>query len=236
MKKNIRLWKAIILSLCIILEIGCATLRHKEKTDDFLHRAGDLIEKRCAYWQKFEAQFSLKFNVPYDPNRYLLLYYQDQNRLRIDLISLWGNTIAVLVIKPQEATLWLPSRKTVYTTSNADNLLSRLTGIEGHVTDILPMITGCISSHMGQSIKVLSTKTQGLDLISLRVKQNGRIWEIDYSPPLSLAVVENLPKTIRIHTSDSDISLELKKATKQDVVSGNKFEISYPHGTSVIEL
>jgi len=236
MAKNIRIWKTIILSLCVILEIGCATVRPKEKTDDFLYRAGDLIEKRCAYWQKFEAQFSLKFNVPYDPNRYLLSYYQDHNRLRIDLISLWGNTIAVLVIKPQETTLWLPTKKTVYITSDADNLLSRLAGIEGHVTDILPMVTGCISSQMGRSVKVLSTKSQGLDLVSFKVKQNDRIWEIDYSPPLSMAVVENLPKTIRIHTADSDINLELQKATKQDVMSSSKFEISYPHGTSVIEL
>jgi outer membrane biogenesis lipoprotein LolB len=236
MVKNIRTWKVIILSLCIVLEIGCATLRPKEKTDDFLYRAGDLIEKRCAYWQRFEAQFSLKFNAPYDSNRYLLSYYQDHDRLRIDLISLWGNTIAVLVIKPQMVILWLPARKTVYITSNANNLLSRLAGIEGHVTDILPMVTGCISSQMGQSVKILSTKSEGLDLVSLKLKQNDRIWEIDYSPPLSLAVVENLPKTIRIHSSDSDINLELQKATKQDVMSSSKFEISYPHGTSVIEL
>ncbi|MEJ5299750.1 MAG: lipoprotein insertase outer membrane protein LolB [Thermodesulforhabdaceae bacterium] len=236
MLKQIKIRNAIILILCIILEVGCATFRSKEKTDDFFYRASDVIEKRCAYWQSFEAQFSLKVNAPRDPNRYILLYYQNHEFLRLDLISLWGNTIAVIVVKPKEATIWIPAKKTLYKASNVGNLLEKLAGIEGRIIDVLPVVTGCISNQPGRSFRVLSTKSQGLDLEGLKIKQIDRIWQIDYSPPFSLSPAENLPKTIHIHTSDLDINLELQKINKRDLIPNSRFEVSYPQETSIIEL
>lgn len=229
-------FRIFVIGICIALAGGCASLRHKEKTDDFFYRAGDIIKKRCEYWKTFEIQLSVKAKSYGTSNRYLLSCYRNHDLIRLDLTSLWGNTISVVIIRPDESIMWIPAQKTVYKSSNSDGFLKKIAGIDGQITDVLTLITGCFSKSSDNYTTILSDSTSPLIISGLKIKQKDFSWEVVYSPYFSLSPVESAPKNIKILMPHSEINLEVLRIETPATIPQNIFSISYPAGTSVVEL
>lgn len=236
MDSKIKNLNVIILALCIIVETGCATLSYRKETDDFFYRTGEIIDERCRYWTTFEAQFSLKLKPSAVSGRYFLYCHKDHDLLRLDLTSFWGNSLAVMIIRGNESFLWIPSHKTVYKSQDPDNFLEKIAGIEGRITDILALTTGCFSYSQNRSFKILRSQLLPPTLSDLTVNRSDNVWKITYTPPFILTPVETIPKVIIINSSNTELNIEIKKMEKRPEIPYTIFDLSYPSETSVKEL
>lgn len=226
----------IALGICVILALGCASFPHKEKTDDFLYRAGDIIKKRCEYWKTFEAQISVKARSYKDSSRYLLSCYRDHDFIRFDLTSVWGNTISVVVIKPNESLMWIPAQKTVYRSASPGGFLKKIAGIDGQITDVLNLLTGCFLESREKNVEILSATNSLFVVSGLKINLEDSSWEVLYSPYFPLFPLDSTPKMIQIRVPYSEMYLDVQKMEKRVAIPQNMFNLSYPAETSVLEL
>lgn len=223
----------ILLSPFLILA-GCASLQKKQEIDNFFLEK--TITDRCNYWTAFEAQLFLKLRSPTYSGRYLLSFYRDRNLLRLDLTSTWGNTLAVVVVKEGESILWLPLEKTIYKNSDPDTFFEKIAGIEGRISDILTLVTGCFSKQQSRFYRIKIDKNPSPTLSNIKVEQKNHVWGITYLPPFSLVPVEATPKIIYIDAFHSNLTLEIRKMEKRIDIPQEVFDILYPPETSVKEL
>ncbi|MCX7822037.1 MAG: hypothetical protein N2260_01175 [Syntrophobacterales bacterium] len=237
MVNDIKKLKVILSGLCLLLGISsCITLDSKQGTGDFFYRAEKNISERCYHWTTFEAQLLCKLKFPTFSNKYLLSIRKDRDLLRLDLTSLWGNTLAVVVVKKGEAILWLPLEKTVYKSLEPDTFLEKIVGIEGRLTDILALVTGCFEASKIQLFNVSSIQPPFPTLSMLTVRQKDQNWKVHYSPPFALFPVELTPKIITINTPTSELTFEVKGMEKRPEIPHVTFDLSYPPQTLVKEL
>ncbi len=212
--------------LVFLLFVGCSP-----KAEIYLKLRGveeEIFSKRCSYWETFHGKLKLRAESEEKNAFYLASCFVDKDRFRIDLLSFWGQTIAVALVKEESITLWIPSESTIYKGTSSD-LLEKLTGQNIPVKELISYLTGCLSDH---SKKIKLMPGEEISILSIEDKN----LKVTYSPFFRLIPAKTTPRTIRVHSHNGVIEIEVTNMERAEKFPDKLFEIEYPPNTLIKHL
>jgi hypothetical protein len=254
---------AHILALILIIE-GCAprpmappagVLPRELSREEWLTR----FRQRADYWSMYQAALRIRAESPKAKNRFqALALAKPPNRFRLEATSPFGQTVAVFVLSPQEASLWAPSEKTLFTADNAQTLIEYFLGgaippdvfeyglvasIPPNLLDdnfhITPSASGWLAYTQDpqRSLSFVWELTrQPLTLSSIGIRGGQESYTIRYEPPVGLEDIASAPEKIVFSSKDWQMEVSIQQIEKPLQLQDATFAPPFSQGIRVVNL
>ena len=188
-----------------------------------------VIESRCSMWSAFEAKFKVKSVVKHKTFRYTLHVWKKKDKLKLDVFSLWGQTLAEAIFNRNlKSVVWLVTNKEAYISNDVEQLVQFLTGITIQPFSLLNYVSGCFKEDLKQELASNSFNWCGNFLLCGIALSKPAKMELIYDPYFNLAELKELPSKITLITPDGVMNLSLLSASKNADIPDDIFNLNIP--------
>jgi hypothetical protein len=175
--------------------------------------------------------------------------------LRIEVLSPFGQSVGLLLFTRDEASLWIPSEKAIYTAGRAETLIRHLLGIPIPMETFIHSIAGVVPRKYLQRLREqptgsgwqarsqdptepwMTTWEFGSNPFSLQqirlTGESGSI-TVDYDPPVDLA--RGTPDRLVFASTGWKLEVKVDQIQIVKEVQSGTFQVSYPSGLRRIDL
>ncbi len=194
--------------LCII--IFCSSCASQVRLSEEAVSSNDIsktIKARCHKWENFEARLKLKVTRRAGVSNFILHVWKYGKKIKIDVISLWGQTLAVGVIGEERSFIWLVKNKKLYVSDNLKKLSKLLVGISINPDELMGCVTGCFSAPK-KYFKFASVNSGGyMDISEVYFGKSPEI-KVRYNPAFSLSELDKVPLKVYVAINKSTIVIK----------------------------
>jgi outer membrane biogenesis lipoprotein LolB len=251
---------ALIMVLTVLTLTGC-TPRVSVEEWTASTSPGDrvaMLHERAGQWEGYQAVLHISAESTKGTLRRIrtMVLAAPPDTLRMEALNPFGYSVGVLLLERDQASLWIPSEKAVYTAGRPETLIQHLLGIPIPIETFVYSLAGVVprkylndvqSEPMSSGWRLkgqdpaepwTTTWEFGVNPFTLRqIRVIGESQEITvrYEPAVDLTA-RNVPD--RLVFSSSDWKLEVKVDQIQSVkeFQGGAFQVNYPGGLRQIDL
>ncbi|SFM41864.1 hypothetical protein [Thermodesulforhabdus norvegica] len=202
-------------------------------TPGFVHLGGKLKKSgvatadRCALWEQYFCRLQGRVVVEGSERAFTLVIWSAPERIRVDVVSGWGGTVAVGIFDEKRDNLvWLPSRKEVYLSKDGSQLTKYLLGVEFPPQKIRELISGC-GPDMGE-------RRSGYEIRRLIIGEQKKVI-VEYDPPFRFSDSGTYPQHILISTEEGSVRLDVETVELRSVET-EVYKLSFPGDVKVFRL
>ncbi len=193
------LWVVVLCSSCAL------RARPSEEETTSLNNISEVIKVRCLKWENFEARLKLKVANEGKVSRFLLHVWKYGKKTKIDVVSLWGQTIAVGIIGEGRSFIWFVGDRRLYISDSPERLSKLLVGISMNPDELMGCVTGCFPVFRKDFGVVSSVEAEGhMDISEIHF---GRLQKIlvKYDHPFKLSKLDEVPSKVFVTAGKSSI-------------------------------
>ncbi|MBP8645160.1 MAG: hypothetical protein KBH99_03450 [Syntrophobacteraceae bacterium] len=222
-----------------------------------LDQWASMLQNRTEQWRTYEAKLTIRARSDKGKFRFrtvVLAKLPDQ--FRLEAINPWGQTIGLLLLRGDQAELWVPSEKTLYTADHPEVLVAHFLGIPVHLETLGYSLTGSIPPEMLASLRGVPGKPRWLEyeggseskrtlvwkfaspsnaLEAVDVREASWNYTITYEPSVDLESA-GLPRRIRIASQQWEMDITVDQIAPSPPVDDSSFNPPIPSGLRLIRL
>ncbi len=216
------------------------------------------IQERSDFWRSYQATLHVTAETEKGRVQRLktLVLAVPPDRFRMEAMSPFGSTVALLLVEPSGASLWVPSEQALLTAEHAELLLKQAIGIPLPVAPFAYCLAAAIppdqlkGAVVGQQEEGFVLQTEeprhgwsfswhfvngSLALKKLTVRGAEREYSITYDPPVD-AEVTAVPKRISVATAEGQIDVKVDQIKSAPSLQEAAFQVTLPSSVRRIDL
>jgi hypothetical protein len=223
--------------------------------------AGDrmaILDERARQWEGYQAVVHFSAESTRGTLRRVrsVVLAAPPDMLRIEALSPFGQAVGLLLFDRQQATLWIPSEKAVYTAGRAETLIQRFLGLPIPVETFIYSLVGVVPR---KYLRDLRSETMGsvwraqaqdpsepwmttwefgsrpFVLKEVRVAGDSRDITVRYDPPVDLTA-RNVPERLVFSAENWRLEVKIDQIQSVREFQGGAFQSVYPSGLRRIDL
>lgn len=216
------------------------------------------LQQRSEFWRSYQATLHVTAETEKGRVQRLktLVLAVPPDRFRLEAMSPFGSTVALLLVEPSGASLWVPSEQALLTAERAEVLMQQAIGIPLPVETFSYCLAAAVPpDQLKEAVAekrdggfVLEAKdprhgwqfawqfTDGpLALKQLSVRGGEREYAITYDPPVDIEVGA-VPNRIRVATAEGQIDVKVDQIKSAPSLQEAAFRVTFPESVRRIDL
>lgn len=217
-----------------------------------------VLEERARQWEMYQGVFRISAEGPKGTLRRVrtMVLAAPPHRLRLEALNPFGQSVGLLLFTQDEASLWIPSEKALYTSQQADTLMEHLLGMPIPTELFIHSLVGVVPRNALTKLRELPaasgwrvqardpsepwTTTWDFDIRPFALKEiqvAGASQQITvrYEPPVDLSV-RGVPERMVFSADGWQLEVKIDQLESVKDLQGGAFRVIYPSGLRRIDL
>ena len=217
----------------------------------------DRLKARADSWANYQANLKIAAESPKGKFHFRAVVLASlPNRVRMEIFSQWGQTVALYIQNDGRVDLWVPSEKTVYRSEQTETLVRRLLGIPVPPDALAyalaaavppaqlrglslysegPVWKGTSSSQTGNHTATWEFRASPPALNAVTVSDAGKSYSMKYDPAVELSP-EAFPRKIAIHYSEGEMTVLVEQIAATQELPPSLFKPAFPASAKLVEI
>lgn len=254
-----RLALSLMMVALLLLGSGCAPrmLRPERPVPLSAQQLLGRLRTRTDFWSKYQAQ--LQIDAASAKGRFhfrSIIVAQLPAAFRLESFNLFGQTVAVLIVNQGTSTLWIPSKKLLYTSSRPERLIQYFLGVPVPLELFAYSLAACIPPQQLQHLHISAAQPGWLAdannpqlgqrlawqfhfdppaLQQVTIKSRRQDYTISYQPSTELDL-QQTPDQIRFVSNQWQMKVTISQMKNLVSLQPKVFSLAIPSGTRQIDL
>ncbi|MCU0574757.1 MAG: hypothetical protein MUC41_17460 [Syntrophobacteraceae bacterium] len=217
-----------------------------------------ILEERARQWEMYQGVLRINAEGPKGTLRRVrtMVLAAPPHMLRMEALNPFGQSVGLLLFARDEASLWIPSEKALYTSERAETLIQHLLGIpiptEVFIYSLAGVVPPKVLVNMREQSVASGWRVQARDpsepwtttwefgtspftLKEIRVAGESRDITVRYEPPVDLAA-RGIPERLIFSAPGWQLEVKVDQVQSVKELQGGAFQVRYPSGLRRIDL
>jgi len=217
-----------------------------------------ILDERARQWEGYQAVVHFSGESTKGALRRIraVVLAAPPDMLRVEALNPFGQSVGLLLFDREQASLWIPSEKAVYTAGRAETLMRQFLGLPIPLETFVTSLAGVLPRKYLKDLKSESKdsvwRVQAQDpsepwvstwefgarpfvLKEIRVVGNSQEITVRYEPPVDLAA-RSVPERLVFSAEDWRLEVRVDQIQSVKEFQGGAFRVNYPSGLRRIDL
>lgn len=217
-----------------------------------------ILEERARQWEGYQAVVHISAESSKGALRRIrtLVLAAPPDTLRIEAMNPFGHSVGVLLFDREQASLWIPSEKAVYTAGRPETLIQQFLGLPVPMETFIYSLAGVVPQKFLANLKSESSGslwrvkardavepwvttwefgTSPFALKQMRVVGDSQDITVRYEPSVNLAA-RKVPERLVFSAEGWQMEVRIDRIESVKEFQGGAFQVNYPSGLRMIDL
>ncbi len=217
-----------------------------------------ILEERAREWQGYQAVAHISAESTKGTLRRLrtMVLAAPPDTLRIEALNPFGQSVGLLLFDRNQASLWVPSEKAIYTAGRPETLIQQFLGLPMPMETFIYSLAGVVPRKYLADLKSKSTNsgwrvqaqdpsepwkttwefgTSPFTLRQIQVAGGPQDITVRYEPPVDLAS-RKVPERLVFSAEDWRLEVRVDQIQSVQEFQVGAFQVNYPSGLRKIDL